>query len=76
VVAVVGRAGARKRKEVACALLYELERLTKSRGSELIVLIQHADGEGIDGSRERLELLIRPHHARSPYEARLIRIEI
>jgi hypothetical protein len=34
-----------KGREVACALLHELEGLTKSRGSELIVLGQHQHGE-------------------------------
>jgi hypothetical protein len=38
--------------EVACALLHELEGLTKSRGSELIVLVQHTNwGEGSAESR-------------------------
>ena len=35
---------------VACALLHQLEGLTKSRGSELILLIQHAKGEGLSES--------------------------
>ena len=32
-------------REVACALLHEVERLTKSRGSELIVFAQHQEVE-------------------------------
>jgi hypothetical protein len=36
-----------KGEEVACALLHELEGLTKSRGSELIVLVEHMDEEGV-----------------------------
>jgi hypothetical protein len=32
---------------VACALLHELEGLTKSRGSELIILVEHGNWEGV-----------------------------
>jgi hypothetical protein len=35
-----------KGNKVACSLLHELEVLTKSRGSELIVLIEHGNWEG------------------------------
>jgi hypothetical protein len=37
-------------REIACAVLHELEGLTKSRGSKLIVLIQHREGEGFSES--------------------------
>jgi hypothetical protein len=39
--------------DVSCALLHGLEELTKSYGSELIVLIQHIEGEG---SAEQIEV--------------------
>jgi hypothetical protein len=36
---------AEKGVEVACAVLHELEKLTNSRGSRLIVLVEHVDDE-------------------------------
>jgi hypothetical protein len=33
--------------KVACALLHDLEGLTKSRGAELIVLVEHGNWEGV-----------------------------
>jgi hypothetical protein len=40
-----------KGREVACALLHKLEGLTKSHGAQLIVLVQHLDGEGAAESK-------------------------
>jgi len=43
--------------KVACALLHELEELTKSRGSELIVLAQHWEFEPASESMEAERIL-------------------
>jgi hypothetical protein len=43
-------AKSKKGRKVACALLNELEGVAESRGSELIVLVQHGNWEGFADS--------------------------
>jgi hypothetical protein len=49
--------GEEKGKQVACALLHELEGLTKSHGSKLIVVAQHQHGETLAQSMASASVL-------------------